>query len=184
MVMDPEAAPGNLELVRDFVNTLEVESETDALSSPQALAAWLRAHRLLRGGTASREDLEAARALREAIRALLLENNGIGLRRDAARTLDRAAAQAGVTLRFDLSGAPRLEPAAAGVPGALGRILAIVATAMADGAWSRLKACRADDCRWAFYDRARNHSRHWCSMEVCGNRTKARAYRARRAVAR
>jgi predicted RNA-binding Zn ribbon-like protein len=55
---------------------------------------------------------------------------------------------------------------------------------MADGTWSRLKACRAADCRWAFYDRARNHSRHWCSMEVCGNRTKARAYRARHGAAR
>jgi predicted RNA-binding Zn ribbon-like protein len=182
--MDPEVAPGDLELVRELVNTLEVESETDALSSPRALADWLRTHGLLQGGTASPGDLEAARALREAIRALLLENNGVDLRRDAARTLDRAAAQAGITLRFDPSGAPRLEPAATGAPGALGRILAIVAAAMADGTWSRLKACRADDCRWAFYDRARNHSRHWCSMEVCGNRTKARSYRARRAAAR
>jgi predicted RNA-binding Zn ribbon-like protein len=182
--MDLEAAPGELEIVRELVNTLEVETETDALSSPRALAAWLRAHGLLQGGTASREDLEAARALREAIRALLLENNGLGVRRGAASTLDRVAAQADVVLRFDSSGAPLLEPAANGVPGALGRILAIVAAAMAGGTWSRLKACRADDCRWAFYDRARNHSRQWCSMEVCGNRTKARAYRARRAAAR
>jgi predicted RNA-binding Zn ribbon-like protein len=182
--MDAEAAPGDVEIVREFVNTLEIETETDALSSPRALAAWLRAHGVLQGSTASREDLEAARALREAIRALLLENNGVGLRKDAALTLDRAAAQASITLRFDPSGGPRLEPAATGVPGALGRILAIVAAAMADETWPRLKACRADDCRWAFYDRARNHSRQWCSMEVCGNRTKARAYRARRAAAR
>jgi predicted RNA-binding Zn ribbon-like protein len=182
--MDSEVAPGDLEIVREFVNTREVETESDALSSPRALIAWLGAHGLLQGGTASRDDLEAARALREAIRALLLENNGLDIRRGAARTLDRAAAQAGIGLRFDSSGAPRLEPAAKGVPGSLGRILAIVATAIADGTWSRLKACRADDCRWAFYDRARNHSRQWCSMEVCGNRTKARAYRARRAAAR
>jgi hypothetical protein len=35
--------------------------------------------------------------------------------------------------------------------------------------------------RWAFYDHARNRSRTWCSMDACGNRAKARAYRARRA---
>ena len=182
--MDPEAAPGDLEIVRQFVNTLEVESGSDTLSSPQALLAWLRENGLLRGGAASRRDLEAARALREAIRALLVENNGLSVRKEAALTLNRAATRAGLVLRFEPSGTPRLEPSTKGVHGSLGRILAIVAAAMADGTWSRLKACRADDCRWAFYDRARNHSRHWCSMEVCGNRTKARAYRARRAAAR
>ena len=85
-------------------------------------------------------------------------------------------------MRFGASGTARLQPTAAGVDGALGRLLGIVAAAMADGTWSRLKACRANDCRWAFYDRARNRSRHWCSMAVCGNRTKARAYRARHAA--
>jgi predicted RNA-binding Zn ribbon-like protein len=50
---------------------------------------------------------------------------------------------------------------------------------MADGTWSRLKACRADDCLWAFYDGSRNHSAAWCSMASCGNRAKARAYRSR-----
>jgi predicted RNA-binding Zn ribbon-like protein len=50
---------------------------------------------------------------------------------------------------------------------------------MAGESWERLKACRAEDCRWAFLDDAKNHSRAWCSMKVCGNRAKARAYRER-----
>jgi predicted RNA-binding Zn ribbon-like protein len=50
---------------------------------------------------------------------------------------------------------------------------------MRDGTWDRMKACRADDCEWAFYDSSRNRSGTWCSMEVCGNRAKARAFRAR-----
>jgi predicted RNA-binding Zn ribbon-like protein len=86
-----------------------------------------------------------------------------------------------VSLRFDSGGRVRLEPAARGIDAALGRLIAIAASAMVDGTWSRLKACRADDCHWAFYDHARNHSRHWCSMAVCGNRTKARTYRQRHA---
>jgi hypothetical protein len=53
-------------------------------------------------------------------------------------------------------------------------------TAVADGTWPRLKACRRDVCGWLFFDRSRNRSARWCQMAVCGNRTKTRAYRARR----
>jgi predicted RNA-binding Zn ribbon-like protein len=179
--MSTQAAPGELERVRDFVNTLDVESGADALSSPEALRAWLHGRGLAPGRSATRADLVAARRLREAIRALLLENNGLSVRKEAALTLNRAAARAGVSLRFDSGGRVRLEPAARGVDAALGRLVAVAASAMVDGTWARLKACRADDCHWAFYDRARNHSRHWCSMAVCGNRTKARTYRQRHA---
>jgi predicted RNA-binding Zn ribbon-like protein len=52
---------------------------------------------------------------------------------------------------------------------------------MADGSWSRLKACRSDTCQWAFIDNARNRSRQWCDMAVCGNREKARRFRSRHA---
>ena len=179
--MSTQAAPGELERVRDFVNTLDVETGDDALSSPDALRAWLESRGLGPSRGASRADLVAARRLREAIRALLLENNGLSVRKEAALTLNRTAARAHVGLRFDSGGEVRLEPAARGVDAALGRILAIAASAMADGTWTRLKACRADDCHWAFYDHARNHSRHLCSMAVCGNRTKARNYRRRHA---
>ena len=179
--MTGQAAPGDLERVRDFVNTLNVETGDDILSSPPALRDWLSDHGLSPGRGATRADLVAARRLREAIRALLLENNGLSVRKEAALTLNRTAARAHVGLRFDSGGEVRVEPTARGVDGALGRLLAIVASAMADGTWTRLKACRADDCQWAFYDHARNRTRHWCSMAVCGNRTKARTYRQRHA---
>ena len=54
---------------------------------------------------------------------------------------------------------------------------------MADGTWSRLKACRAGTCRWAFYDHTRNRSGVWCTMDVCGNRTKVRSFRERQDAA-
>ncbi|HEX2045027.1 MAG TPA: CGNR zinc finger domain-containing protein [Gaiellaceae bacterium] len=180
--MTVSRAPGELEIVRAFVNTLEVEDGSDELESPEALARWLRERGLMHGARASRADLFEARRLREALRALLLVNNGVSVRKEAAATLDRAARRTRLAVRFGPGGTVRAEPAAGGVEGALGRLLGIVAAAMADGSWARLKACRADDCRWAFYDRARNRSRHWCSMAVCGNRTKARAYRRRHAA--
>jgi predicted RNA-binding Zn ribbon-like protein len=178
-----QQAPGDLELVRTFVNTFDVETGSDELADPPSLERWLRAHGLLRGGPRpGGAEVVAARRLREAIRTLLLENNGVSVRKEAALTLSRTARRAALTPVFDPDGNAALEPAAGGVDGALGRMLSVVAAAMTDGTWSRLKACRADDCRWAFYDHARNRSRHWCSMSVCGNRTKARTYRRRHAA--
>ena len=77
------------------------------------------------------------------------------------------------------SGFARAEPESAGVRGALGQLLSEVAVAQADGTWSELKACRADDCLWIFQDTTKNHSRAWCKMSSCGNREKARSYRER-----
>jgi predicted RNA-binding Zn ribbon-like protein len=178
--MPRDGAPGELELVRDFVNTLEVDDGTEHLADPAALAVWLAERGLMRGRTADAGDLARARRLREGLRALLLENNGISVGKEARAVLDRTARRAGLGVRFQSDGAS-VEPTAGGVDGALGRLVAVAATAMLDGTWARLKACRAPDCRWAFYDQARNRSRTWCSMAVCGNRVKARTYRRRHA---
>jgi predicted RNA-binding Zn ribbon-like protein len=161
-------APEPLERVRAFVNTLD--------GGRDDLADWLSEH----GLAASARERAWAAEVREALRSLLLSNNGIEVDlRAAGETLDQAARRARLAVRFD-SGAPRIAPEGGGrVSRVVGELLAIVAGAAADGTWRRLKACRADDCRWAFYDHARNHSRTWCSMAVCGNRAKARAYRQR-----
>jgi len=173
-----------LELVTDFVNTAELEEGTDVLDSPRALVAWLAERRLAPSGArAERRDLEEAIAVREALRDLLLANNeGRVDVAAASATLDAAARRARLHTRFDPDGTARLEPGAGGAAGGVGRILAVVADAMAAGEWRRLKACRADACRWAFVDRARNQSRAWCSMETCGNREKAKRFRERHAA--
>ena len=115
--------------------------------------------------------------MREALRELLRANNGVEVDEAAAA----ASRRAGLTVRFEPGGAIHLVPGERGVRGAVGSVLAAAADAMAEGSWQRLKACRADDCRWVFVDTARNHSRQWCDMRVCGNRQKARAFRARHA---
>jgi hypothetical protein len=103
---------------------------------------------------------------------------------DSLDVLDRAARAAHLSIRFSEDGRARLEPEASGLDGALGRIVAVAFTAMADGSWNRLKACRRNVCHWVFYDRSRNHSSTWCAMSVCGNRTKTMAYRRRSARGR
>ncbi len=175
-----QEAPGRLECVREFVNTRDIEAGSDELSSPAALGVWLAA-RGLGAARPTREDLKRAIELREALRAVMLAHNDRQpVPHGASATLDAAARRARLQLRFDGRAAAVLEPEAAGVAGALGRLLAIVSGAIADGSWQRLKACRQHTCEWSFYDHTKNRSGAWCTMDVCGNRAKARAYRERR----
>ncbi len=177
-----QPAPGDLEVVRAFVNTLDIEDGVDAVATPDALTAWLRERGLLAAGeSASRAEGRRAGELREALREVLLGNHG-GYETDpaATATLEEAARRARLELRFGADATARPEPSRGGVDGALGRLLAIVAGAQAEGTWQRLKSCPADDCRWAFYDRSRNRSAVWCNMATCGNRAKVRSYRERR----
>ena len=178
-------APGALGLVQDFVNTLEMEpgprdQDVERLASPEALTAWLRERGLLTGAEAGTGDLARAFELREAIRRLLYANNGGTVHEADLAVLNRCARESGLRPRFAAEGRVLLEPAAAGVEGALGRLLAAVSEAMNAGTWHRLKACGDQGCRWAFYDTSKNRSGHWCSMESCGNRAKARQFRQRR----
>jgi predicted RNA-binding Zn ribbon-like protein len=177
----------NIELIKDFVNTLhkdpKLDGDEEELTSPDRLDAWLKAHGLATGARATTAGLARALELREALRVLLLANNGEVVDvAGAYATLDRIARGARVGLRFPDAG-PVLVTDAEGVAGAFGQIVVAVQAAIAEGSWHRLKACRARDCEWAFIDNAKNQSRAWCSMSSCGNREKARAHRARHRTA-
>lgn len=177
-------APGDLALVEAFVNTADLEEGTEQLASPTSLRRWLAAHRILVEGTrVTAADLRRAIEVRESLRALLLANNGVEIDRAAVDRLNLAAASARLTVSFGERGRARIESAAIGVDAALGRLLVVVERAMCDGTWERFKACPMDDCHWAFYDHSKNRSGRWCTMSVCGNRAKGRAFRARRSVA-
>jgi predicted RNA-binding Zn ribbon-like protein len=170
----------NSELVIDFVNSVDLRPFKEELDSPAALSRWLAGRGLVApGARVSREELAEAIRVREAIRDLLAAQSGLEADVAAATAeLDAAARRARIGVRF-VGGESRLEPAAGGARGAVGRVVAEVSRGMADGTWERMKACRADDCRWAFIDTAKNRSRAWCSMKSCGNREKVRAYRER-----
>ena len=180
-------APADLETVRAFVNTLNIATGVEQLSSPAALVEWLRAHELL--GTEAQADgdpraeadaLERAIRLREALRDMLLTNNdGRQLDPAAPGVIEEVSARVRFCLRASADGTTRLNAESDDVDGALGRLLVIVYRAMETGTWRRLKACRRDTCRLAFYHHSKNGSSHWCSMDVCGSREKARSYRER-----
>jgi predicted RNA-binding Zn ribbon-like protein len=157
----PKAAPQPLREVQLLINSADLENKRDWLPD------WLAE----RGVPES--ELERARALREGLRALVLANNGRAVNDDALAVVNQAARR--LSLRVD--DAARVSVDTEG--GALDRVVAIAFGAMLDGTWGRLKACR--NCRWSFYDYSPNRSATWCSMQLCGNRKKTRAYRARRA---
>jgi predicted RNA-binding Zn ribbon-like protein len=43
----------------------------------------------------------------------------------------------------------------------------------------RVRECNGDTCDWLFVDTSRNQMRRWCSMSVCGNRSKVRQFAKR-----
>ncbi len=172
-------APGKLALVQDFVNTVDLEEGKEQIGTSEALRSWLVDRGLMPGRHVTAADHARAIELREALRRLLLANNGGDLHEVDLEVLNGAARDAGLRPRFLSDGHAILEPELAGTVGALGRIVASISDAMTDRTWSRLKACADQRCRWAFYDQSKNRSGHWCSMDVCGNRSKARQFRRR-----
>jgi predicted RNA-binding Zn ribbon-like protein len=196
-----DEAPEQLALVEAFANTVDVEDGTDELTSVERFQQWLSTRG--RDEPVAPADLDLASQLRAALRLELAAHDteafahahrdgseslgdadqageGAGRPPDPRVELDRLAA--GLPLRARFTGAGvSLEPTAGGVPGLLAEIVAAMVLAERDGIWSRLKICREDTCRWAYYDRSKNSSKCWCGAS-CGNRNKTRAYRQRRVI--
>jgi predicted RNA-binding Zn ribbon-like protein len=176
-------APGRLELLRTFINTVDLEAGDDDFASVDALGQWLLLRDLLPPGTKLTEaDRREAIAFRETVRVVLEANAGHGTDGNAVARLNALAARVPLTLR--LGATSTLEPErATGIDAAVGRLLAIIHESVTLGTWRRLKVCRNDTCRWAFYDSSRNRSGAWCTMAICGNRMKGRAFRRRHPAA-
>jgi predicted RNA-binding Zn ribbon-like protein len=175
-------APPPLDLVQDFVNTEIAVWAVDDIATPDALAHWLRSRGLLAdvaGVDAS--SFVRARALRRVLRELACRNTR-GELPEAELRAEFAAIAAELRLRVELGerGEMRLEPDEDGVNGGLAELLSRVFEAQASGTWRRLKSCPGPHCGWLFFDGSRNASSRWCSMSICGNRTKTAAYRQRR----
>jgi predicted RNA-binding Zn ribbon-like protein len=173
--------PAEVALVQDFINTYDLEDDSDEVETSDALASWLAARGLLEPGAAVDEgEHRLALELRESLRRLLRGQHEHRVDPASVAEINDLAAALPLRVRFDDGGHATVEPGLVGVRGALGGILGDVALAMSSGSWARLKTCSADSCQWVFYDRSKNRSGRWCSMRVCGNRSKTRSYRARR----
>ncbi|MFH9006413.1 CGNR zinc finger domain-containing protein [Streptomyces afghaniensis] len=160
-------APGGLALVEALVNTLDVESGADSLDTAEGRARF----------GITRDEVEDARALRESLRVVLLAHAGHPPHREVTPLGDLLAGAPLLVAVDGRDGSAALAPADEGL--LLSRVAAAVAEALVAGTWTRLKACEATDCLWAYYDRSPAGRGRWCSMQVCGARAKMRRYRAK-----
>jgi predicted RNA-binding Zn ribbon-like protein len=151
----------------------------ERLRAPEDLGRWL-----VESGMATeppvvdRAELEAARALRDAIyRAAKLAGRGTLDADDVAQINRWATAPAPV---------PRLDARRSvswvcerPVQAALARIACDAIDLLSGPLATRVRECAADDCALLFVDASRPGRRRWCSMEGCGNRAKTTSYRRR-----
>ena len=179
--IETKPAPMPLLLVQSFVNTYEADTGVDLLEDLDTGRSWLTEAGLLDGVPLTAAELESARDVRESIRALLVHNGGGDSPTHGQLEPLRALAAAS---RFrplvrdegliDLSAEIGTESVR------LTDLILITRDAQRDGSWKRLKACRNDECLWAFYDRSHAGRGAWCDMATCGNRIKNRKLRSRR----
>ncbi len=170
-------------VVQSFVNTYEADTDLDLLADLDTGLPWLREAGLLARNSVTRAELERARQVRESLRALLVHNAG-GDAPSPAQLEPLAAVGAASPLQPTVGDDGHVDLDADGEadPIRWGSLLLVVRDAQRDGSWDRLKACRNDECLWAFYDRSHAGRGAWCDMASCGNKIKNRNLRARRAA--
>ena len=169
-----QAAPGELELIREFLNTADREAGTDLFTNPLQLAHWAVKKGLLPAETQlTEDDLQRTVGLREGLWAVVAGKVG-PKRRDA---LERFTAEALLQVCFNADGSLYLQPAASGL-GAVHARLVLALVMASDDQRRRFKLCARADCAAAFYDYSPNRSARWCQPR-CGELLNTRAGRRR-----
>ncbi|HET6287729.1 MAG TPA: CGNR zinc finger domain-containing protein [Amycolatopsis sp.] len=170
-------APSGLALVQDFLNTkaikthgLDLLSDAD-LARPwaaEALAEWSRTRDAdVPEITLGPSDLRALQELRQSFGSLL----------DGDDVAVEKPIKADLALR---DGVVRLFPSGTGRQWLTSALWTETLLAQQAGIWPRLKLCRLDGCRSAFYDVSRNNSGVWHDVRTCGNVANLRAARERK----
>lgn len=179
---ETKPAPPGLDRIQALINTVELPDGADRLVDPADAGPWLRDNGLLAAGADVDEtDLRFLREVREAFRALVVHNaGGPEPSVEELAPLRTVVASGAAHAELGDDGQVRLAAAGDSVRDRLIELVLVMRDAQRDGTWPLLKACANDECRWAFYDRSRNHGGTWCSMSTCGNKLKNREFRARR----
>ncbi len=172
-----------LDPARPYLGLLEIARRSGTLSVEEADRLARTARRRPSDATAvvARADT-LADAIQRLVEAAI---GGRGAPREALAAINREVTEAESRARI-VSVDGRFERCwQGGRPVDLCRPLWPLARAVADllvgDELERVTTCRASGCDWLFVDTSKNHSRCWCDMATCGNRAKARRFRARTA---
>ena len=149
----------------------------DRLQTPDDLDRWLVEADLVRAPTASTEELTDARALREAVWSLVERSLDDRTPRPADRRLvNEWAARHPQVPQLGAGWSPA-SGSRTDVESALSALARATVDLLAGPDRTRIRRCGR--CTLHFVDRSRPGTRRWCSMELCGNRSKAEAFRDR-----
>lgn len=173
------SAPPPLDIVQAFLNSIDLEDGPDLFAIVDGVAAWIDGNLGLTAIKLSEADRARVVTVRELLRDVLTAHSGDAVGGNASKRLEQALDGVSLSIGFDGTSEPKLIEQGNNLDAVLAILMRIVYTASIDGTWQRLKVCRNDTCRWAFYDASKNRSGVWCTMAICGNKTKARAYRRR-----
>jgi predicted RNA-binding Zn ribbon-like protein len=181
----------------DFVNTEVMLGgvRTDLLQTFDDLARWLeqanipsvtemqRFAKIWTDTSDAKATLQAARALRSVLRNAVKRVAGIGrIPSDLATALTKELQRPRLATEVvhshgRLKTKPHWileKPRDLLVP-----VAHYAANFFATANYSAIRKCEDPQCILFFYDTSKNHSRRWCSMELCGNRSKVAAFRER-----
>lgn len=175
---DPSAtAPGGLERVRRFMNSLDLYRGRDELAGVN------QARRLLRALPDADREVSVGESVLPRIR---LARAAMRWSVDCSTlwTLDEDPSTAEVPPDWVTS--PRLvlgingfRPEGQGLHALLSVMTLDLLVAQRTGTITRLKPCANPACQWIFWDASRPGSGRWCSMRLCGGQSKSRRFRAR-----
>lgn len=169
------------ELLKDYYDVTRFSSQSGMTSD--ALA-----RRLLRNAspTKAAQVVDAVRELREAAaKVLYAALEGDAPSGSSVKLLERYFREArqsqqlmwdGEKLTWELRQSPVESAALTELP--LWMLSLQFEAVMTSGEIHMLRACGNDECRWLFLDTSKNHTRRWCDMKICGNRMKARRFKA------
>jgi predicted RNA-binding Zn ribbon-like protein len=182
------------QLCLDFINTQFVVNgrPVDLLTTFSDLVTWLVQIHLLTGEEGKKierqwgrkaegtQTLEQARAFRVTLREMVE-------RIAAGRPVPQAAIKAiNEMLRYRI-GYPQLtrrsgkferefQAESQDANQLLGLLAEAATNLLCTCDFSLIKKCQSPLCVLFFYDTTKNHARHWCSMTICGNRSKVAAH--------
>ncbi len=162
----------------DFVHTGEDEHMRELIHEPADLAFFLAAILDIGRVTATRTNVIGARVLRDAIRDCVVRTmDGTRLRAVHVDTINAFAARPCAVPALTPEATVHTEVASAN--DALSSIARDAIDLFAADLGDRIRTCAAEDCGLFLLDMSRPNLRRWCSMELCGNRSKMRSFRSR-----
>ncbi|MBS1802258.1 MAG: CGNR zinc finger domain-containing protein [Acidobacteria bacterium] len=168
---------GPEELLEDYADVVRFVEQTGLMNA-------MDARKLLRSASENKaaKVLVSVRDLREAAAELLYAAvDGKSPSSSALKRLEEffASAREQQKLRWDGEKLEWALPQASSFPSFPLWLLSLnTETLITSEQMPLLRECGNAECRWLFIDTSKNHTRRWCDMKICGNRMKARRFKA------